>query len=103
VAKKIIWTVRTQFDRKEIFTYWNEGNNSKTHSLRLNQLFINATELLADHPLTGRSTTVENVRIKLVKNYLLVYRDTDVEIQILAIFDFRQNPDLFESILNSPL
>lgn len=103
MAKKIIWTVGAQFDRKEIFTYWNERNKSKSYSFRLNQLFIEATELLVLHPLTGRLTTIENVRVKIVRDYLLVYRNTEIEIQILAIFDSRQNPDSFENILTLPL
>ena len=103
MAKKIIWTVSAQFDRKEIFAYWNEKKKSKTYSIKLNQLFIEATELLALHPLTGRSTTIENVHVKIVRDYLMVYKNTDLEIQILAIFDSRQNPDLLEDILESSL
>ncbi|MBK9257127.1 MAG: type II toxin-antitoxin system RelE/ParE family toxin [Saprospiraceae bacterium] len=103
MAKKIIWTVSAQFDRKEIFAYWNERNKSKTYSLKLNELFIEATELLALHPLTGRSTTIENIRVKIVRDYLMVYKNTESEVQILAIFDSRRNPDLFEEQIVSSL
>lgn len=101
MAKQIIWTLSAQLDRKEIFLYWNKRNKSNTYSLKLNQLFIEATELLALHPLTGRMTNIQNVRVKIVRDFLMVYTFTDSVIQILAIFDSRQNPDLFEDILES--
>lgn len=103
MAKKIIWTFSAQNDRKEIFLYWNKRNGSNAYSLKLNQLFIQASELLSIHSLTGRPTTIEDVRVKIVRDYLMVYRSTNAEIQILAIFDSRQNPDLLEDILSSSL
>lgn len=103
MAKQIIWTLSAQLDRKEIFLYWNKKNKSNLYSLKLNKLFIEATELLASHPQTGRSTNIQNVRVKIIRDFLMVYSFTDTDIQILAIFDTRQNPDIFEDIVLSAL
>ena len=83
--------------------YWNKKNKSNLYSLKLNKLLIEATELLASHPLTGRSTNIQNVRVKIIRDFLMVYSFTDTDIQILAIFDTRQNPDIFEDIVLSAL
>ena len=103
MAKKIIWTVSAQEDRKSILLYWNKRNKSNAYSLKLNKLFIEATEILALRPLTGRLTNLKDIRVKIVIDYLLVYKHSDTEILVLAIFDSRQDPDLFENILKSSI
>ena len=90
-----------QNDRKEIFYYWNNRNKSNIYSIKLNRLFIEATELLAIHPVTGRRTSIENIRVKIVRDFVIVYRSSESELQVLSIFDTRQNPDALEEIVES--
>jgi plasmid stabilization system protein ParE len=71
MAKRIIWSNRAQQDRKEILAYWIDRNKSKTYSLKLNQLFIQAVNLLSEHPLIGEKTEIENIRIKIVRDYYI--------------------------------
>jgi toxin YoeB len=99
MAKRLIWTKRSQKQKEEIFEFWNKQNKSKVYSRKLNDLFDEAAELVCLHPNLGKKTNFENVRLKLVRDYWLVYRVTQKEIQILIIWDARRNPDHFKNLL----
>jgi toxin YoeB len=93
MARKIIWSVRAQEDRKAIFSYWNKHNRSNTYSKRLNRLFKESINLLKEHPFIGRKTDVDNVHIKTVSHFLIFYEIKDHALEILTIWDGRRNPD----------
>jgi toxin YoeB len=93
MAKQITWTKKAQQDRKEILHYWRVHNQSNTYSKKLNFLIKKAISLVAAHPHIGRRTDIENVRVKLVRDYLIFYEESDSEIFILTIWDNRRNPD----------
>ena len=99
MAKQIIWSLKAQKDKEEIFKYWSERNKSNRYSKKLNQLFKEAILLLRTHPYIGRPTDDAPVRIKIVKEYLLIYEVTETSINILSICDGRQNPTKLEDIL----
>ncbi len=43
MAKRTIkWTEKANFERKEILKYWINRNESKTYSIKLNKLFVEA-------------------------------------------------------------
>jgi toxin YoeB len=69
MAKKLIWSKQALQDRKDILDYWINRNKSKTYSIRLNNLFIDAIKIIAEHPNIGIYTDFENVKGKLVKDY----------------------------------
>jgi toxin YoeB len=92
MAKKIIWSLRAQQDRKEILSYWEVRNTSDTYGKKLNELFKKAVRIIADYPHIGRKTDLMNVRVKLVKDYLLFYEETENNLIILTIWDNRRNP-----------
>jgi toxin YoeB len=93
MVKQIIWTRRAYNDRKEILEYWRIHNQSNIYSKKLNQLFKKAITLIAAHPHIGRRTNMENVRVKLVRDYLVFYEESETEIFILTIWDSRRNPE----------
>lgn len=99
MAKQIIWSLRAQKDKKEIFKYWSQRNKSNRYSKKLNQLFKDSIRLFSEHPYIGKSTDVDSVKIKIVKDYLLIYEVTEISINILSIWDGRQNPSKLEDIL----
>ena len=68
---KIIWTEKANLERKEILDYWRHRNKSKSFSLKLNHLFIDQLKLLSSNPNLGRKTRFENVRVKIIRDYLL--------------------------------
>ncbi|MBA2328343.1 MAG: type II toxin-antitoxin system RelE/ParE family toxin [Bacteroidota bacterium] len=99
MAKKIIWSLRAVNDRKEILSYWKVRNQSKNYIIKLNLLFKKAIKSIAIHPHIGRKTDVEKIRIKLIKDYLIVYEETADAIEILTIWDNRRNPDDLEKVI----
>ena len=92
MAKRITWTHNAHLDRKEILLYWKKHNKSNEYSRKLNQLINKAITLIAAHPHIGRKTDIENVRVKLVRDYLIFYEESDEDIFILSIWDNRRNP-----------
>ncbi|MFT5829080.1 MAG: plasmid stabilization system protein ParE [Ulvibacter sp.] len=99
MARKIIWSRRAQNDRIGIFTYWNKRNKSKVYSRKLNSLYNQAAKFVATNPNAGSTTTRENIRVKFVSHFALIYKVTQFEIQMLSIFDSRQSPEKLEEIL----
>lgn len=56
MAKQIIWSLRAQKDKKEIFKYWLQHNKSNRYNKKLNQLFKEAVQLLKEYPYIGKTT-----------------------------------------------
>ena len=93
MVKRIIWSKRAQNDRLEIFKYWINRNKSKKYSEKLNTLFKEAVKLISDYPKIGKLSDDKNVRLKIVRDYFIVYEmDNENQLIILAIWDVRQNP-----------
>ncbi|WP_422362108.1 type II toxin-antitoxin system RelE/ParE family toxin [Reichenbachiella sp.] len=93
MAHKIIWSPLAQQKRKHILTYWNERNANSSFSRKLNSLFVEATNQLSKFPYIGRASDIEGVRVKIVRDYLLFYEVKGSVIQILTVWDNRQDPD----------
>ena len=93
MAKKIIWSEQAHNDRRQILEYWIEHNKSKTYSIKLNKLFKEAVRIIAKFPGIGKSTDIKGVRGKIVRDYIIFYQLKNDQLQILTIWDARQNPD----------
>jgi toxin YoeB len=68
-------------------------NKSATYSKKLNRLFKEAINIISKNPGIGHLTSKENVKVKIVRDYLIVYEPTPDSIHILSIFDGRRNPE----------
>ena len=99
MAKQIVWSRRAQRDRKEILEYWRVRNKSNTYSKKLNRLFKESIKIITDFPEIGKLTDQANTRIKIVKDYLIIYEETETQILILAIWDSRQDPGKLKEVL----
>jgi toxin YoeB len=91
VKRKIVWTQKANEERKEILAYWIERNQSKTYSLKLNKLIKETLQIAALYPDSGRKTTFENVRVKIIRDYFLFYEANNTALIVLAIWDVRRN------------
>lgn len=89
--RKIIWTKKAHEERKEILDYWIERNQSKTYSIKLNKLITDTVRLSAQYPATGRKTTLKNVRVKVIRDYLLFYEVHKTALVVLTIWDSRRD------------
>jgi toxin YoeB len=95
MAKRIVWTKEAQNDRREILNYWNNRNKSKTYSIKLNNLIISSIKLIAYNPNIGMDTNIPNVKIKTLKDYFIIYKNSEASILILGLGDTRRNPTDF--------
>lgn len=93
MALEIVWSPLAQQKRKEILAYWKERNGNSEYSNKLNALFIEAVRLLSKFPNIGRESDIKGVKVKIVRDYLLFYEVSDARLEILTVWDSRQNPD----------
>ena len=99
MAKQVIWSNRAIDDLLKILEYWNNRNKSSSYSKKLNELFNKAIALIVNYSSIGRPSQIENIKIKIVKDYLIIYEDTPELIIILTICDGRRNPEDLEKII----
>jgi len=92
MAKRITWSEQAHLDRQEILQYWTKRNQSKTYSIKLNKLFKEAVRILAKYPGIGKPTDLIGVRGKIVRDYIIFYQVEKDVLQILTIWDTRQDP-----------
>ena len=91
MAREVVWTRKAIEDRKAILLYWIQKTKSKAYSIKLNTLFIKSTNLLAKEPYIGRKTDEKNIRVKIVRNYLVFYDVKPSQIILLTIWDSRRD------------
>ncbi|MDX2189947.1 MAG: type II toxin-antitoxin system RelE/ParE family toxin [Bacteroidota bacterium] len=99
---KIVWTTEAIQERDEIFKYWNKRNHSNNYSKKLRALIREALDTIRNHPEIGKPTLIVNTKIKVIKDYLLVYRISENNLIILAFWDSRQNPVKLDKIIEQP-
>lgn len=93
MVKKVIWSPRAQNDRKQILAYWVNRNKSNVYSQKLDRRFREAVKIIQEYPQIGKQTQNQNLRIKIVSDYLLIYEEADDSIILLTIWDSRQDPE----------
>lgn len=92
MARAIIWTEQAIQNLFDIFDYWNNRNKSTVYSEKLNGLIENTIDLLAIEPLIGLITDMEDIRIKLVRDFWIFYTYDADSIYIIQIKGTQQNP-----------
>jgi toxin YoeB len=96
MAKKIEWTETAIHDRFRIYYYWLQRNKSDSYSKKLEIIFKEASILISEFPEIGKQTDLPNLRFKIIKDYKLFYISNPDSIQIIRIWDTRQDPDNLE-------
>lgn len=99
MAKKITWSETAQKDRIAIFNYWNNRNSSTAFSQKLNVLLNEAINIIAMFPQIGKPLAYKGVRIKIVRDYLVVYKVFPDFISIISIWDARQDARKLDLLL----
>jgi len=99
MVRQIIWSRLAQEDKTTILKYWINRNKSNRYSKRLNQYFKDCVELISKYPKIGKRTEFPDIRIKIAQHYLITYRITSDRIEILTIWDSRQDPEDFIRII----
>jgi len=101
MARRIIWSKESLENKHSIFRYWNTVTGNKKYSITLDRLFNNSVELISVYPKLGRKSDHKNIRVKVVKNYLIIYEIFDTQIGILTIWDSQQNPKDLERLIQT--
>jgi len=96
MAYQIVWTEKANTERQHILQFWIEHNKSKVFSLKLDKLFITALRDLSKKPTIGRKTEFENVRVKIVREYLIFYEIVKKELVVLSVWDGRRDKKNFK-------
>mgnify|MGYP003596181590 CR=1 FL=1 len=91
MAYKIVWTEKANFERLRILQFWIDNNKSRAFSLKLDKLFISALRDLSKKPTIGRKSEFENVRVKIVRKYLIFYEIVRQDLVILSVWDGRRD------------
>ena len=91
MARQIIWTITAQNERREILEFWANHNKSKVFSRKLNKLIISALRDVSKNPLIGRKTDITNIRVKIVRDYLLFYEISPTSIFVLSVWYGRRD------------
>lgn len=91
--KQIRWTSKAINDKFEILDYWINRNKSKRFSEKLDLLFDKSLEQLKKFPDQGKRTNYKNIRIKIVRNYLMYYLLENEYIIVIRIWNAKRDPD----------
>jgi toxin YoeB len=96
MAYKIVWTEKANIERLRILQFWIDNNKSRVFSLKLDKLFISAIRDLSKKPTIGRKTEFENVRVKIVREYLIFYEIVRHDLVILSVWDGRRDKKILK-------
>jgi plasmid stabilization system protein ParE len=92
MAYEIVLSEQADKDRTAILLYWISRNQSNDYSIKLDQIFRAVFDQLAIYPYLGRKLGIKNFRVKLAKEYLIVYFIQQKIVFIITIWDGRRNP-----------
>ncbi len=99
MVKRLMWATTAKIQRKEILEYWTNRNKSKSYSRKLNKLFKECAEMITRYPEIGVELPDQNCRKRLIRDFYFIYTSTENEIEIVTIWDTRQNPEKLKNTL----
>ncbi|HFK5507165.1 type II toxin-antitoxin system RelE/ParE family toxin [Elizabethkingia anophelis] len=68
-----------------------DRNKSQKFSIKLNKLIVGTIKQIAENPGIGRKTNLENVRVKIIRDYLFFYEFDENYLKILTLWDGRRD------------
>ena len=101
MVKEVNWSSRAKIDLFDILEYWKHRNQSSTYSGKLFDLFEQNLNSIKEHPGIGKITYYKGVRLKIVKNYLLVYYFKQEYVYLITIWDSRRDPKQLKKIIKN--
>ena len=101
MVKKVIWAKEASLERNNILAYWNWHNKSNEYSKKLLILFKGAINSIKSSPQVGKPTSRPDTKLRIVRDYFIVYRIKEDTIRILSVWDTRQNPSKLDEIIKN--
>ncbi|WP_407518441.1 type II toxin-antitoxin system RelE/ParE family toxin [Elizabethkingia anophelis] len=68
-----------------------DRNKSKKFSIKLNKLIVGTIKQIAENPGIGRKINLENIRVKIIRDYLFFYEFDENYLKILTLWDGRRD------------
>jgi plasmid stabilization system protein ParE len=93
VKRKIIWSHRAKKDLHEILEFYFKRNGTKTYSKKLYSTLHKSARILGKYSDIGIQTDIPQVRNLINGDYSIFYEVINEAIEIIAIWDNRQNPE----------
>lgn len=93
VSRKIVWSPQSKIRLYEILDFFKLRNKSNTYSQKLYKNFKEQLSIVNIHPEIGVKTNYEKIRGLIVGNYVLFYEIEERQINVLTVWDSRQNPE----------
>jgi len=93
VKRKIIWSPKAKLDLFELLDFYYKRNGTKTYSKKLNSRIRKSVNLLEKYSEIRISTDVQNVRNLINGDCCIFYEIGTNFIEIVTIWDSRQDPD----------
>lgn len=75
VGKKIIWSIRADYELKKNLKFYNERNGSIEYSLKLLVEIDDLMNTLSKSEFIGRLTINKKTRVVVMKRFLIFLRD----------------------------
>ncbi len=99
MAKQIVWTEQAENQRIEIFNYWNNRNGSHTYSKKLNKKINKSVSTILNFPESGKLSRYMGIRVKIIRDYHMFYKESNNIISILAFVDMRRDPKTIDKLV----
>lgn len=95
--RKLIWSQAALNDMIGIFEFYNTRNDSSVYSAKLLRDFRKTMHLVVNNPCLGLKTEDDNIRYIIVGNYALFYQLSAKSIDVLVVWDCKQDPGKLEN------
>lgn len=99
MAKRIVWSLQANEQKKNILSYWYHRNKSLEYPRKLNNLLTKAINLIAEYSYPRILTDIDGVYVKIIRDYKIFYQEDSLFIYVISIWDTRQDPEHLETIL----
>lgn len=93
MGRGIIWSSEAINDISQILEYWDNRTKSLTYSKKLFKQIKNLIHIISIYPFLGIPTNQKSLRVKIYKEYKIFYFINSESIEILRIWDTRQDPE----------
>lgn len=80
-------------DRYNIYNYWFYHNKSISYSEKLEFIFNKTAVLISEFTELGTRTDYPDIRVTIVRQFKIFYRINQERIEIVRVWDTRQNPE----------
>ncbi len=91
MVRSVRWSPEAERDLSQILNFYFNKVNARKYARKLNNIIEAEIQVIHSYPQIGKESNVQNIRVKTVGNYQIIYEITDLEILILRLWDSRRD------------